>query len=168
MNTALILLITIVAVTGCNDPQPQPAQTELASADSLNSPAVALLGQNLADNLVAYMDRLEEVDTATAGTLRARLPLHAQMLNELLAQYEREMTILDVSGGHSWRATVDSLRTDLMVLQQTSDRELRPVLEAHQGRVGALITHHESMLATGGDLSQRHSGSAPVERRRPD
>lgn len=163
---AVVSTIAMVWLIGCDDRR--ATRSNVATADSLNSPTVVLVGRNLADNLLAYMDRLEELDTATTETLRRRLPVHVRMLTELLAQYDREMTILDVKGGHRWQATVDSVRSDLSILQQANDRELRPALKAHQRRVGKLITHHETMLRARGDLNQPPSGGAPVERPRPD
>lgn len=167
MNTLIpISAIAIIALVGCDERR--PARRDVAIADSFDSQTVVLIGRNLAANLMAYMERLEDVHSAQPETLRRRLPIHARMLTEVLAQYEREMTILDVTGGRAWKSTVDSVRNDLSILQQVNDRELRPVLEAHQRRVANLITYHEAMLRAGGDLNPSRSGGAPVERRRPN
>lgn len=146
LKLAVRLPFTCVLVTLIAPCQNEQTRTDRVRADSVNSATAPLVGQNLADNLLAYMDRLEHVDSVETETLRGRLPLHARMLTDVLVQYEREMQIREVSGGRAWQATVDSLRRDLALLPATSDRELRPALLAHQRRVARLIQFHEAML----------------------
>lgn len=128
---------------GCDNPEPA-AKTNPPPV-ATDSATVSLIGQNLAENLLAYTQRLES-DSVPLERLRERLPMHARMLKDVLMQYEREMIVLDVNGSGRWRAILDSLRTDLWTLGQTPDGELRDALRAHQRRVRALITAHESML----------------------
>ena len=142
---------------------------DTALASQIDSTSVApLVGQSLADNLVAYMHRLEHRPGIPIDSLRERLSLHAQMLDQLLAQYEREMQILDVRGGNAWKATVDSLRGDLSTLRSVSDEELRPALAEHQRRVDKLIQFHEAMVRTGGIGIKPPAGAMPAERYHPD
>ena len=158
--------IAMIVLAGCEDRE--TPRSNIPTADSLDSQFVVLVGRNLAANLLAYMARFEHVHAVSIDTLRARLVLDARMLTELLAQYEREMQILDVSGGRAWQAIVDSLHADLTNMPNASDSELRPLVTAHQRRVTKLIEYHEAMLRAGRDTNRPPSGSAPIERHRPD
>lgn len=120
---------------------------EHVTADAAETVVVApLVGQSLADNLLAYMNRLEHVESVPDTTLRKRLPLNINMLRDIIAEYDREMRVLDVPADTSWRVIVDSLRLDLDKMPTLPAADLPTFLPGHQRRVRNLIRAHERML----------------------
>ena len=144
-----LLLATVFSFGGCRDDERAAADPDRPAAPSAPDQARIgrLIGEKLRADLLAYMERLQDVNSLSADTLAARMPIHRRMLEDVLEQAEREMANLDVPGVTRWRALTDSLRRDLPLTERLRGEELRAFLTAHQMRVQRMIDLHATMMA---------------------
>src|SRR5688500_19157274 len=61
---------------------------------------------------------LEIMRTAMGDSMKAMLPMHRQMVANMIAQLDREMRDMNMTGDAAWNATLDSLRQDLRVMPE--------------------------------------------------
>jgi hypothetical protein len=85
-----------------------------------------------------------------ADSMKAIVPMHRQMVANLIAQLEREMRDMNMTGDAAWNATLDSLRQDLRVMPELSAQALRDFMPAHSSRVRRVVEMHRSMMANMG------------------
>lgn len=146
MNTratiALILGTTISLAACAGDAKEEDLATPAAAADTSGMPGMAGTG-----GMTAQMEaHLQMVSGANADSLRAMLPMHRQMVGNMLSQFDRDMRGMNMSGNTAWQATVDSLRQDNSRLADMSASEIQSFMPAHMGRVQLLIQMHRSMM----------------------
>jgi hypothetical protein len=99
--------------------------------------------------LMTAMDaQMGTMRNATADSMKAMLPMYRQMLANMIAQIDREMRDMNMTGDAAWRATLDSLRQDLRVMPDLSAQALRDLMPAHSLRVRRVIDTHRSMMAS--------------------
>jgi len=96
---------------------------------------------------------------AGADSMKAMLPMHRQMVANMLAQMTGEMRDMHVPADARWTATVDSLRQDLVHMPEMSGAELKAMMPAHMGRVTRLVEMHRSMV---GGAGQSGTGATPA------
>lgn len=58
----------------------------------------------------------------------------------------REMRNMSMAADAGWKATVDSLRQDLVRMPQMGRTELQSFMPAHQVRLERLMQMHDSMM----------------------
>jgi hypothetical protein len=96
------------------------------------------------------MERMRGHMTAMAGanadSVGAMMPMHRQMLANMIAQMNREMRDMNMSADSQWTATVDSLRNDLRMMPEMTPAEMQAMKEAHHARIGRLMEMHQSMM----------------------
>lgn len=133
------------AATGADNPA-------TASAPDAASGMVGMAGMDQSMASVAMMEsmgaHLQALNGASADSLAAALPAHRQAVANLIAQTNREMRDMGMSGDEQWNATVDSLRQDLVRLPELSGAEVRDLMPMHRDRVMHLIAMHRQMLAS--------------------
>lgn len=83
---------------------------------------------------------------ASADRQMDMLPMHRQMVANMLAQMNAEMRRMNVAGDPAWNATVDSVRQDLVRMRVMSPAELQRFMRAHQQRVMRLMAMHQRMM----------------------
>jgi hypothetical protein len=83
---------------------------------------------------------------ANADSVGAMMPMHRQMLANMIAQMNREMRDMNMSADSQWTATVDSLRNDLRMMPEMTPAEMQAMKEAHHARIGRLMEMHQSMM----------------------
>jgi hypothetical protein len=99
--------------------------------------------------MMADMDaHIGVMRSASADSMKAMLPMHRQMVANLISQLEREMRDMSMTGDAAWNATLDSLRQDLRVMPDLSALALRDLMPAHSNRVRRVIDMHRSMTAS--------------------
>jgi hypothetical protein len=98
--------------------------------------------------MMADMDaHMGTMRNASADSMKAMLPMHRQMVANLISQLEREMRDMKMTGDAAWNATIDSLRQDLRVMPDLSAQALRDLMPAHSLRVRRVTDTHRSMMA---------------------
>ena len=91
-------------------------------------------------------DRMQMMAGASADSMQAMLPEHRQMTANMLAQMNREMAQMSMTGDSVWTATVDSLRQDLTRMPEMGPAELKALMPAHQARAIRLMELHRTMM----------------------
>lgn len=89
---------------------------------------------------------LAMMDTASAEHLKALLSEHRQMVATMLSRFRSEMAGMNMAGDQAWKATVDSLRQDLIHMPAMSARELKAFMSQHRARVARLMDMHRGMM----------------------
>ncbi|HEX5831650.1 MAG TPA: hypothetical protein VFY16_11760 [Gemmatimonadaceae bacterium] len=119
-----------------------PAQDTAAGMAGMGH---AMASGPMMERMDAHLVALEKTGP---DSLAAALPAHRQMVANLIAQMNREMRDMDMTGDPAWNATVDSLRQDLVRLPEASAAELRELMPAHRSRVQRLTELHRRMMAS--------------------
>ena len=100
-------------------------------------------GGGMMEQMHAHMRMM---DGAGADSMRSMVPMHRQMVANMIAQYNREMREMGMQGDAAWNATVDSLRRDLVRLPELGAGEVRSFMPEHRDRVMRLMDMHRSMM----------------------
>lgn len=100
-------------------------------------------GGGMLDQMQAHMRMM---DGAGADSMRAMVPMHRQMVANMIAQFNREMRDMNMQTDAAWTATVDSLRRDLVQLPELGGSELQAFMPAHRDRTMRLMQMHRSMM----------------------
>ncbi len=150
---AAALAVSLAACQGEN-----ADDNEGAAGDTAGSAAAADTGQamqgmqgmggmqsgGMMDQMQSHMRMMEG---AGADSMRAMVPMHRQMVANMISQFDREMREMNMKTDAAWQATIDSLRQDNIRLPEMSASELRTFMPEHRARVMRLMEMHRSMMA---------------------
>ena len=89
---------------------------------------------------------LQMMRGAGADSMKAMLPMHRQMVANMLARMTGEMREMNMPADAAWSATVDSLRQDLVRMPEQSGADLRATMPGHMARVSRLADTHQRMM----------------------
>lgn len=89
---------------------------------------------------------LNTMRSAGADSLVVMLPVHRQMTANMIAQANREMAEMNMTGDAAWTSTIDSLRTDLTRMPEMNGAELQSLMPMHLERVMRLMEMHRRMM----------------------
>jgi hypothetical protein len=89
---------------------------------------------------------MQMMQGASGEQLKQMLPEHRQLVANTIAQMNREMRDMDMSGNTEWNETVQALRDDLVRLPEMAPEELQAFMPAHQERINRLTEMHRSMM----------------------
>jgi hypothetical protein len=78
--------------------------------------------------------------------MKAALPIHRQMVANMLAQMNGDMRSMNMAADPTWTALADSVRRDLVQLPDVPESQLPAAMPAHMGRVERLMAMHEKMM----------------------
>lgn len=168
MRTA-VLIAVLLATGACESEQQPPEATVPVQPDERTDGTPGMPGmqpmpgmQNMpgmqtqmSARVTAHMHAMQGV---SADSLRSVMPMHRQMVANMIAQMNREMRDMNMAGDTRWNATVDSLRTDLINMPDMNDQELEVMMPAHHDRVARLMEMHDAMMAS----MQRNEGDASL------
>src|SRR5437588_4499268 len=87
------------------------------------------------------------MDTMSATTLRAMLPIHRQMMGNMIAQMNSDMRGMKMMADARWMALMDSVRQDLVRMPDMNAQQLKSFMPAHRRRVVLLLQLHGGMMA---------------------
>jgi hypothetical protein len=90
--------------------------------------------------------RMRMMTAASPAQMKAMLPVHRQMVANMLSQMNDEMRKMNMPASAAWTATVDSVRQDLVHEPDMSVRELGTNMGAHCARVSRLLEMHRAMM----------------------
>lgn len=85
------------------------------------------------------------MEGAGADSLKAMLPMHRQMVANMISKFGSEMGGMNMADT-PWQATIDSLRRDNIRMPELSASELRGFVPEHRGRIMRLMEMHRSMM----------------------
>lgn len=86
------------------------------------------------------------MDGPGGDSLKGMLPMHRQMLVNMLAEMSAQMRNMNMTGDKQWIALSDSIRQDLVQMRTLSVRDLGQFMPAHGSRVMRLMNMHQSMM----------------------
>lgn len=117
------------------------AKADTAGMGGMNMPG--MMSPATMDSMAAHMRMM---DTASAASLQAMLPMHRQMVANMLSQMSADMRSMNMSADATWTALADSVRQDLVRLPEMSVQQLKQNMVTHQGRVTRLMQSHRAMM----------------------
>jgi hypothetical protein len=94
------------------------------------------------DSMQAHMRMM---DTASAATMQAMMPMHHQMADSMISRMNEDMRRMNMTADSAWAATVDSLRQDLSRMSAMTAEEMRALMPAHRARMMRLLEMHRTM-----------------------
>lgn len=153
---ALLAFAAGTILTACQAKQPPASQDSSAAkvarpADTAKAGGMAgmqgmqgMMSPAMADSMQAEMQRMAAM---TPDQMAAMLPMHRQMVGNMLAQMSSDMRSMNMPADAAWTALTDSVRQDLIRLPAMSKMELKQAMAAHQARVTRLMQMHKEMMA---------------------
>ena len=149
-----MLAVSTLTVACARDAGEQAASDTMAmgatstpAADTANQGMAGMPGMGGGSMMEQMQAHMRMMDGATADSMKAMLPMHRQMLANMISQFDREMRQMNMKSDAAWQATLDSLRQDNLRLPELSPAELRSFMPAHGARVMRLMDMHRSMMA---------------------
>ncbi len=104
----------------------------------------SMVGSAMMDSMQAHMRMMT---STTADQMAATLPTHRQMVANMLSQMTAEMRSMNTPADAAWKATIDSMRQDLIRLPVMTKPELKQAMPAHLARVSRVMQIHKDMMA---------------------
>lgn len=89
---------------------------------------------------------MEMMEGASGDELKRMIPEHRQLVANMIAQMNREMRGMNMSGDTEWNETVNALRNDLVRLPEMPAEELEGFMPEHRTRIDRLTEMHRSMM----------------------
>lgn len=147
-NLAVALLTGAFAVPGCGPSDDAADQPENPPADMPAMQGMPGMDMGAGGGMMGRMaEHMEMMEGMSADSVHATLQTHRQMVANMIAQMNREMSDMDMEGDAAWDATIDSLRADLTRMRELTPAELDQIMPAHRARVRRLMQMHEEMMA---------------------
>jgi hypothetical protein len=136
------LLVGVVAFAGaCGGAEDD--MEGMGDMPGMSSAADSSQGADASAVMRAHMERMVAM---MPDSIHAAMPQHRQMVANMLAQMNREMSSMNMGADASWTATVDSIRSDLTSMPNMSAAEMAAMMPAHRARVERLMTMHQAMM----------------------
>jgi hypothetical protein len=145
-----MILTSALVLAGCNGERPQTGDTAVpaegdAGMDSM--PGMSDM-ERMQDGMMGeMMAHMQMMTGAGADSMQAMLPMHRQIVANMLSQMNREMREMSMTTDAQWDATVDSLRNDLTRMPEMDGQELQELMPAHHDRMKRLIEMHRTMMS---------------------
>ena len=96
------------------------------------------------DSMEAHMRRAGHM---SAEQMTAMIPMHRQMVDNMLSQMESESQAKNLPASPAWNALADSVRQDLARLPETNKNDVKQAMPADCARVTRLIRMHQAMMS---------------------
>ncbi len=117
-------------------------------------------GGMMAQMTPQMMTHMRMMQGASADSMAAMMPMHRQMMANMLARMNGEMRGMHMPADARWTATADSLRQDLVRMPELSAPELKAMMPAHLERMKRLMEMHRGMMGgTGGGTAPGRGGA---------
>jgi hypothetical protein len=113
--------------------------SEMAGTSGMSS----MMDRATMDSMQAH---IRVMTAATPAQMKAMLPVHRQMVTNMLSQMNDEMRKMNMQPSAAWIAAVDSVRQDLVHEPKMSARDLGANMGAHSARVSRLLQMHRAMM----------------------
>jgi hypothetical protein len=104
------------------------------------------MGGMMAGMMDSMQTHMRMMDTVSADHMKAMLPMHRQMVANMLSRMSQDMRSMNMPADHTWTATADSVRQDLTRMPKLSARELEAMMVPHRARMTRLMQMHRDMM----------------------
>lgn len=147
--TAVLASIILLAACGQREDAPEiPAEAEVESSGGMeNMPGMAGMEGVQGGMMEDMSTHMQMMHGASGDSIEAVLPMHRQVVANMIAQMNREMREMNMTTDAEWNATVEALRGDLTQMPEMSGSELQAIFPAHHDRVMRLMEMHREMMA---------------------
>ena len=145
----LVAAATLLASCGGEDERSDaavPADTGTEAGRDGGMEGMSGMGGTDADMMGPIELHMQTMMSSGADSMATMLPMHRQMTANMIAQANREMREMNMTGDAAWTTTVDSLRSDLTRMPDMSAGELQSFMPAHHGRMMRLMEMHREMM----------------------
>ena len=155
-SRSLVTLAAALALAACSngesenaaDTNQAPAAQDADTAGTMSGMGgMGGMGGMQGGMMEQMQAHMRMMDGAGADSMQAMMPMHRQMVANMIAQFNTDMRGMDMTSNAGWNATVDSLRQDLTRMPEMSASELQELMPAHGARVMRLMESHRSMMA---------------------
>jgi hypothetical protein len=136
-------LVTVLAACGRAGDR---ADTTAAKADTGTAGMAGMSGTMNGAMMDSMHVRMSAMDTMKADGVKSMLPMHRQMMGNMLALMSREMQDMKMTGNPTWTALMDSVRQDLVRMPDLTAQQLKDFVAPHHGRVMRLMQAHRDMM----------------------
>jgi hypothetical protein len=153
LHIVLVASIAAPILAACTSKEPPPSRDSgvKAAADSTKGGGMAamagmqgMMSPAMADSMQAAMRTMAAM---SPDQMAAMLPMHRQMVGNMLSQMSSDMRLMNMPADAAWTALSDSVRQDLIRLPEMSKTELKEAIPAHHARVTRLMEMHKAMMA---------------------
>lgn len=150
VRAIILILLAAPTLSACGAGDERPAADSPATATRADSAGgmrgmgmSGMMGAGMMDSMQAHMGMM---DTVSGERMKEMLPMHRQMTANMLSQMNSEMQGMNMPASTAWKATVDSLRQDLVRMPDMRDAELKTLMPAHHARMRRLMEMHRTMM----------------------
>ena len=146
MNRALLLAVVItLTFLACRAREDAGAPDSAADTSAM----AGMPGMGSSKMMSHMMDSMEThmrmMDTASAATMQAMMPMHHQMADSMISRMNEDMRRMNMATDSAWTVTVDSLRQDLGRMSAMTTSEMMAMMPAHRARMMRLMQMHRTM-----------------------
>lgn len=142
-NRALMMIVGLgVFLTACNARDEPDAAADTGMQGMKGVEGVGAM-MEMMSQMQSHMGMME---AAGADSTKAMLPMHRQMVANMISQMNSEMRAMNMKPNSAWQATIDSLRQDLVRMPEMSGIELRTFMAPHGARLMRLMDAHRTMM----------------------
>ncbi len=153
---SLAAALGLAASVGCDsrktaaDAEPMAARDSAGSMSQMEGmPSMAGMHDSMGGS--AMMEQMQAhmrgMDGVSADSMKAMLPTHRRMVTNMISQFNKDMSGMDMSANTAWTATVDSVQRDLTRMPEMSASELQQFKPAHHSRVMRVMDMHRTMMS---------------------
>lgn len=144
MKRSVLVVSTLIALAcakGADRPDTTAAKSDTAGMAGMSMPG--MMSPATMDSMAAH---LRAMDTASAGSMQAMLPMHRQMVANMLSQMNSDMRSMNMNADARWTALMDSVRQDLVLMPEMNAQQLKAFGSPHRGRLARLMESHRDMM----------------------
>ena len=149
----IVASLAVLLISACSSKQAPPSQDSIAAkaaADTTKAGGMAgmsgmqgMMSPAMADSMQAEMKKMASM---SPDQMAAMLPMHRQMVGNMLSQMSTDMRSMNMPADAAWTALTDSVRQDLIRLPDMSKAELKQAIPPHHARVTRLMQMHKDMM----------------------
>ena len=122
-------------------------QTKMSGMPGMGGALAGMMSGAMMDSMQTHIRMMNGM---SGNQMRAALPMHRQMVANMLSQMSSEMRAMNMTSDQRWTATADSVRQDLSRMPDMSASELKTFMPIHCGRISRLMEAHRSMMGKSG------------------
>lgn len=147
----LAITLAVAASAACVKTRDRSADSTLRAASAAADTSMPMAGMPAravgSGAMVEQMRvSLQMMQAMNADSLRARLPMHREMTDGMLAQMTREMMDMKMPADPQWSALMDSVHRDLARMPGMNGAALEKTMADHRAQLTRLMAMHHNMM----------------------
>lgn len=139
--------VGLMLFVACADGGTEAANDAQATGDTAAMPPMPGMSGAAQPGAGGMEPHLTTMMSANTDSLEGLVPTHRQMAANMIADMNKEMREMNMTGDAAWAATLDSVRADLQIMADLAPGQVKSMLPLHVGRVRRLQNLHKTMMA---------------------